>query len=154
MRKNTKIIPNLSYFSFFYPAFFFPTRRKCFISWSKSEFPPAPILQNKKITYYTVQNHQYFIIYLDTHESTWHFPGGAVVKNVPAKCRRCRRLGFDPWVGTIPDSRKWQPTPVFLSGKSLGQRSLAGYCLWGHKESDVTEHAYTQHEYTYFKSVY
>ena len=25
------------------------------------------------------------------------------------------------------------PTPVFLPGKSHGQRSLAGYSLWGHK---------------------
>ena len=33
----------------------------------------------------------------------------------------------------------WQPTPVFLPGKSRGQRSLAGYNLWGHKESDTTE---------------
>ena len=29
--------------------------------------------------------------------------------------------------------RKWQPTPVFLLGKSHGQRSLAGYSLWGYK---------------------
>ena len=29
--------------------------------------------------------------------------------------------------------RKWQPIPVFLSGKSHGQRSLAGYSSWGHK---------------------
>ena len=28
-----------------------------------------------------------------------------------------------------------------LSGKSHGQRSLAGYSLWGPKESDMTEHA-------------
>ena len=35
--------------------------------------------------------------------------------------------------------RKWQPTPVFLSGKSHGQRSLAGYSPWGCKESDTTE---------------
>ena len=27
---------------------------------------------------------------------------------------------------------KWQPTPVFLPGKSHGQKSLAGYSLWGH----------------------
>ena len=27
--------------------------------------------------------------------------------------------------------RKWQPTPVFLPGKSHGQRSLAGYSPWG-----------------------
>ena len=29
--------------------------------------------------------------------------------------------------------RKWQPTPVFLLGKSHGQRSLAGNSLWGCK---------------------
>ena len=38
--------------------------------------------------------------------------------------------------------RKWQPTPVFLPGKSYGQRSLAGYSPWGGKESDtVSTHA-------------
>ena len=35
--------------------------------------------------------------------------------------------------------RAWQPTPIFLPGESHGQRSLAGYSPWGHKESDVTE---------------
>ena len=35
--------------------------------------------------------------------------------------------------------RKWQPSPVFLPGKSHGQRSLVGYSPWGHKESDMTE---------------
>ena len=29
--------------------------------------------------------------------------------------------------------RKWQPTPVFLPGESLGQRSLLGYHLWGRR---------------------
>ena len=33
----------------------------------------------------------------------------------------------------------WQPTPVFLPGKSQGQRRVVGYCPWGHKESDTTE---------------
>ena len=49
------------------------------------------------------------------------------------QCRRCKRLGFDPWAGKIPWSRKWQPTPGFLPGKSHGQRSLAGYSPWGCK---------------------
>ena len=40
-----------------------------------------------------------------------------------------------------PWSRKWRPTPIFLSGKFHGQRSPAGYSPWGHKESDTTEHA-------------
>ena len=30
--------------------------------------------------------------------------------------------------------RAWQPDPVFLSEDSHGQRSLAGYSPWGHKE--------------------
>ena len=38
-------------------------------------------------------------------------------------------------------NRKWQPPPVFLPGKFLGQRSLAGYSPWGRKELDMTEHA-------------
>ena len=54
-------------------------------------------------------------------------------------CLRCRRPGFDPWVGKIPWRRKWQPTPVLLPGKSHGQRSLVGYSPWGHEESDTTE---------------
>ena len=47
---------------------------------------------------------------------------------------------FNPWVRMIPWSKKWQPTPVFLPGESPGtERSLAGYSLWGHKESVTTE---------------
>ena len=38
--------------------------------------------------------------------------------------------------GSILWRRKWQPTPVFLPGKSHGQRSLVGYSPWGHKESE------------------
>ena len=35
--------------------------------------------------------------------------------------------------------RAWQPTPVFLPGESHGQKSLAGYSPWSHKELDTTE---------------
>ena len=48
-------------------------------------------------------------------------------------CRRCRRHGFDPWVGKIPWHRKWQPTPVFLPGEFHGQKSLVGYSPQGRK---------------------
>ena len=51
---------------------------------------------------------------------------------------QCVRLRFDPWLGKIPCRRDWQPTPAFLPGKSHGQRSLAGYSLWGLKESETT----------------
>ena len=50
-----------------------------------------------------------------------------------------RRSGFDPWVGTIPWRRAWQPTPVFLPGESHGQRNLAGYSPWGRKVLNTTE---------------
>ena len=53
-------------------------------------------------------------------------------------CPQCRRPGFNPCVGKIP-WRKWQPTPVFLPGKSHGLRNLVGYSPWGHKEWDRTE---------------
>ena len=60
-------------------------------------------------------------------------------KKIHMQCKRCKRRWFDPWVGKIPWSRKWQPTPVFLLGKFYGQRSLAGYSLWSCKESDMNE---------------
>ena len=50
---------------------------------------------------------------------------------------------WETWVWSlgweIPWRRKWLPTPVLLSGKSHGWRSLVGYSPWGHKESDTTE---------------
>ena len=45
----------------------------------------------------------------------------------------------ETWAGKISWSRKWQPTPVFLSGKSHGQRSLVGHSPWGRKGPDTTE---------------
>jgi len=52
-----------------------------------------------------------------------------VVKNSPANARaarECKRSGFDPWVGKLPWSRKWQSTSVFLPGKSHGQEKPGG----------------------------
>ena len=47
--------------------------------------------------------------------------------------------GSTPGFGRSPWRRKWWPTPVFLTEKPHGQRNLAGYSPWGHKESDTTE---------------
>ena len=41
--------------------------------------------------------------------------------------------------GNIPWSRKWQCCPIYLPEKFHGQRNLAGYSPWGHKQSDKTE---------------
>jgi len=59
-----------------------------------------------------------------------------VVKNLPANEEDS---GDASWVRKIPWSRKWQPTPVFLPGKSYGQRILVVYSLWDCKELDTTE---------------
>ena len=67
------------------------------------------------------------------------FPGSTSGKEPAYQCRRCRRHGFDPWVGKIPWRRAWQPTPVFLPGEFHGQRSLAGYSPGGCKKSDTTK---------------
>ena len=66
-------------------------------------------------------------------------------KEYACQCRRCWRCRFNPWIRKIPWWRKWQPTPLFLLGKFYGQRSLAVYNPWGHKESNTTEH--TQQKY-------
>ena len=65
----------------------------------------------------------------------WGFPGGSGGKESACNVGDT----FSPWVGKIPWRREWLPTPVFLSGKSHEQRSLAVYSIWGHKESDMTE---------------
>ena len=58
-----------------------------------------------------------------------------VVKNLPVNAGD----ELEPWVEKTPWRRAWQPTPVFLPGKSHEQRVLVGYSPWGCKESDTTE---------------
>ena len=66
------------------------------------------------------------------------FPGGARGKEPAYQGRRPKRHGFNRWVGKISWRRKWLPTPLFLPGKSYGQRSLA--TVYGvMKELDTTE---------------
>ena len=64
------------------------------------------------------------------------FLGGSTGKEPACQCKRGR---FHPWVRKIPGRKKWQPTPVFLPGKSHEQRSLEGYSPQGRRESDIAE---------------
>ena len=90
---------------------------------------------------------------------TGGFLGASVVKNMPANEADTRDTGSVPELGrSIRWRRKWQPTPVFLSGKSHWQRSLAGYSPGGRKESVTIEHARAHectkiHRIVYFKMV-
>ena len=58
-----------------------------------------------------------------------------MVKNLPAM--------RETWVQSLswedPLEEGMQPTSVFLSEESHGQRSLVGHSPWGRKELDMTE---------------
>jgi len=56
-------------------------------------------------------------------QNLWGFPGGASSKESACHYSRGKRYGLSSWLGKIPWSRPWQPTPVFLPGESHGQRS-------------------------------
>ena len=72
------------------------------------------------------------------------FPRCQSGKEPTYKCRRQKRSGFGSWVRKIPWSRKWQPSPVFLSGKSNGQRNLVGYSPSGHRFGHDWSNTHTQ----------
>ena len=55
-----------------------------------------------------------------------------VVKNPPANAENAGDVRSVPGVGRSPGGGNGNP--VFLPGKSHGQRSLAGYSPWGSKE--------------------
>ena len=69
----------------------------------------------------------YFILYR-TYRT--YIPWWLSGKEYTCQCRRC---GFDPRVEKIPWRRSWQTSLIFLSGKSHGQKSLAGYSPWCRK---------------------
>ena len=62
------------------------------------------------------------------------FPNGSASKESTSNAE-----DTSSWVGKIPWRRKWQHSPVFLSVKSHGQKSLMGCSPKGHKESEMTE---------------
>ena len=66
-----------------------------------------------------------------------------MVKNLPANAGNIKLHRFDPWVGKIPWRRKWQPTPVFLPGKSTDRGDWRA-TVYGVAESDTTEHSTAQ----------
>ena len=70
------------------------------------------------------------IQFLEQKQRLDDFPGGSDGKE--SACN-AGDPGSIP-LGKIPWRRKWKPTPVFLPEESHGQRSLAGYSPWGHKE--------------------
>ena len=123
-----RILGNWCLFSFYNPEFrnMFGSAKECEVNgWGLNALPQSCAA-------------------LDNAEPDKGVPGGSAVKNPPAKQWSCKRHGFDPWVEKILWRRAWQPSPVFLPGKSHGQRSLAGYGPRSPKgETEATKHAHT-----------
>ena len=94
----------------------------------------------QRVRHNWVTNTFYFHIHI------YGFPRWLSGKESACKCKSHRRHRFDPTVWTIFWRRAWQWTPVFLPGKSHGQRSLSGYSPWGRKESDTTERLTLSHD--------
>ena len=63
-------------------------------------------------------------------------------KEPACQCRRLKRPSSIPGSGRSPREWNGKLTPVFLPGKFHGQRIVAGYSPWGHKESNITEQAH------------
>ena len=79
-----------------------------------------------------------------THSSTlaWKIPW--MEEPVGLQSMGLRGVGHD-WATSLSLftfmhwRRKWEPTPVVLPGESQGWGSLVGCCLWGRRESNMTE---------------
>ena len=68
-----------------------------------------------------------------------------MVRNLPAMWEtQVQLLGWED-----PLEKGMVLTPVFFLGELHNQRTLAGYCLWGHKESDTTERLTHTHTHTH-----
>ena len=85
-----------------------------------SETVPDPVLNNKNLCFYL-----YYESYLSRasfieYGLPWWLSG----KELACQCRKQKRSRFDPWVQKIHWRKKWQPSPVFLPGKSHAQRNL------------------------------
>ena len=118
-----------------------------YLKWRHSQFRCLRMTLWIEKNYIQVCVCVYIYIYICMCEYIYiGFPRGSAVKNL-LQCRSCRRHSFHPWIRR----RTCQPTSVFLLGKSLGQRSLAGHSTQGHIESntaEVIEHAHT-HTHTH-----
>ena len=62
-----------------------------------------------------------------------------MVKNLPAIAGDIREAGLIPGLGRSPGGGHGNPLQYSCLENPRGQRSLAGYSPWGHKESDTTE---------------
>ena len=114
-----------------------------FHSWFKYHVSFRCTIQRLSFTYIYTHTHTH-ILYnpfqilsifsiIDCITRYWGLPRWHSRKESACQCRGHKRHRFDPWVRKIPWRRKWQPTSLFLPGKSHVQRTLAGYSSWGRR---------------------
>ena len=81
-----------------------------------------------------------------THKALhWASQVARVAKNLPAKAGDMRDRGPIPGSGRSPGGGHGNPLQYSCPESPHGQRSLAGYSPWGHKDSDITKHSIAQH---------
>ena len=61
-----------------------------------------------------------FMLFQSQLKKIWGFPGGADGKESVCQCKRHRGVGFDPWVGKIPQEK----------GMATHSSTLAWKILW------------------------
>ena len=132
----SKILSNLTFIHQLYVIIPIPYSAVIFFFQSSDLFLVIVHIEIKKYTVYNLLNYLYILLILG-------LPRWSSGKESFCQCRRPRRHGLNHWVMQIPGSREWQPIPVFLPGKSHGQRNLVVYSPWGCKESGTTEHTRT-----------
>ena len=72
------------------------------------------------------------------------FPGGSVVKNLPAHAVGARAAGLIPGSGRSPGGGNGNPLQCSCLKNSMDRGTWwVGYSPWGRKESDITEHKCT-----------
>ena len=114
-----------------------PWGRSCLAKWTRPLLHLQDLKQNSQEN--TIEDSEFSFGSFKWESLSWNwrfpgqisyklgFPGGAGGKEPTCQCRRCMRCRLDPWVGKIPWTRAPEPTPIFFTEKSHGQRSLIGY---------------------------
>ena len=83
------------------------------------------IKKERKILSNWNSNKEILVVYFynnsnqDLLHTSWPCSCMAHGKESTCQYERGKRCGFDPWVGKIPWKKKWQPSLVFLPGKSM-----------------------------------
>ena len=108
-----------------------------------------PFLVNIMARATAIAGWKLMVKWLNDESDQTGLPGWHSDKEYACQCRRCRRLGFDPWVVTILWKRKWKHSPVFLPGKwteapgglqSMGLQSCTGLRDWAHTHWSDNSH--------------